>query len=252
MIICISKHSGGIFMEDFYANPDKEIVIKANGRTYLRHAIKTHFITPNEDYIEIMRRYVSPIYESGDVVSISEKIIAVCQNRVLDMKDIQLSWWARFLCRFVHMTPAGEAVGNPYKMQLAINLAGLPRILFAAACAALTRPFGIKGVFYMVAGHGIAGIDGFCTDAFEWYLTKGVLVPDKPYEVCDDIRNQLGMSCMIVDANDLDVTILGHSDNIGYTKAELKAMIRDNPAGQGSEMTPLILIRPCRAPGTSR
>jgi len=159
------------------------------------------------------------------------------------MKEIKIGWWARFLSRFVHMTPAGESVGNPYKMQIAIRLAGLPRILFAAAVAALTRPLGIRGMFYRIAGHGIAGIDGFCADAFDWYLSKGVLVPDKPDEVCDEIKAQLGVHCMVVDANDLDVEILGHSTGIAHARPMLKALIRDNPAGQGGEQTPLILIR---------
>lgn len=231
-------------MDTFYANPDKQVTIVVNGRAFYRHAIETHFITPGEDYLEIIRFYVSALYQPGDILSISEKVIALCQNRILEMSDIKLSFWAKFLSRFVNMTPAGESVGNPYKMQIAINLAGLPRILLAAACAALTRPFGIKGVFYMVAGHGIAGIDGFCADAFDWYLTKGVLVPDKPSEVCREIETKLGIACMIVDANDLGVTILGHSDRLGFSEAELMGMLRDNPAGQGSERTPLVLIRP--------
>lgn len=231
-------------MEGYHANPDKRVEIDVQGRKYLRHAIKTHFITPNEDYIEIVQKYVSPLYQAGDVLSISEKVIALCQNRVLDQKDIKVSWWAKFLSRFVKMTPAGESVGNPYKMQIAIDSAGLFLVLLGAAAAAVTRPFGIKGMFYRVVGHGVAGIDGFCTDAFDWYLTKGVLVPDKPTDVCNDICSKLGIHCMIVDANDLDVEILGYSTGIPYSKADLKALIRDNPAGQGSEQTPMVLIRP--------
>ncbi|MBT9154256.1 MAG: hypothetical protein DDT39_00925 [Firmicutes bacterium] len=231
-------------MDAFYANPDKQVAIAVNGRTFFRHAIRTHFVTPREDYLEIIRFYASALYQPGDILSISEKVIALCQNRILEMSEIRLSFWARLLSRFVNMTPAGESVGNPYKMQIAINLAGLPRILLAAACAAITRPFGIKGVFYMVAGHGIAGIDGFCADAFDWYLTKGILVPEAPSEVCREIKAKLGMDCMIVDANDLGVTILGHSDIINFSRVELMAMLRDNPAGQGSERTPLVLIRP--------
>jgi len=237
-------------MGELYANPDKKIDILCDGKTYLRHAIKTHFVRPNEDYLELVRQYVSPMYQARDILSISEKVVSLCQGRIMDMQDIKISWWARFLSRFVHMTPAGESVGNPYKMQIAINLAGLPRILLAAAIAAVTRPFGIKGMFYRIAGHGIAGIDGFCADAFDWYLTKGILVPDRPEAVCDEIKAVLGIDCMIVDANDLDVEILGHSRGIGYSRAELKALIRDNPAGQGGEQTPLILIRPSRSEAT--
>ena len=125
-------------MDMFYANPDKQVVITINGNTFFRHAIKTHFIAPREDYIEIIRLYAEALYQQGDVLAISEKVIALCQNRILEMSEIRLGFWAKFLSRFVKMTPAGESVGNPYKMQIAINLAGLPRILLAAACAALT------------------------------------------------------------------------------------------------------------------
>lgn len=60
---------------------------------------------------------------------------------------------------------------------------------------------------------------------------------------CNEIKEVLGVSCMIVDANDLSVEILGHSSDINYENKYLKAMIKDNPAGQGRELTPLVLIR---------
>ena len=48
---------------------------------------------------------------------------------------------------------------------------------------------------------------------------------------------------MIVDANDLGREILGKSVDIELNDDELKEIIKDNPAGQGRELTPLILIR---------
>lgn len=228
---------------EFKANPNKNVEIQVGDKTFLRHAIRTHFVSEKEDYIEVVDKYVSPLYEEGDIVSISEKIIAMCQNRVLNKKDIKLSFWAKFLSRFVNVTPAGESVGNPYKMQIAINNAGILRILFAAACAAIGKLFGIKGVFYKIAGNGVSGIDGFCRDAFDYYLDKGILNPDKPNEVCDEIKEKLGINCMIVDANDLGVEILGKSSSINYSEEELKGMIKDNPAGQANQQTPMILIR---------
>ena len=230
-------------MNTFYANPNKQIKIEVNGKTFARHAIKTHFVTPQENYLEIIKSYASPLYQPGDILSISEKVISICQNRIIDIKEVKLGFWAKFLSQFVLKTKAGWSVGNPYKMQVAINLAGLPRILFAAACAALTKPLGIKGLFYKVAGNGISDIDGFYGGAFDWYKTKGILGPHKPNKVCDEIQTKLGITCMIVDANDLGIKILGCSKNVGYSHEELKAMIKDNPAGQDNEQTPLILVR---------
>lgn len=228
---------------EFYANEGKKLEINANGKIYLRHAIKTRYIKQGESYIDIFKQYVLPIYEEGDIVASSEKIISLCQNRVIKKQDIKIGFWAKFLSKFVHVTPAGEAVGNPYKMQIAIMLCGRIKVIFAAILAGIGKVFGKKGVFYKIVGQQVAGIDGFCDDAFEDYLEMGILNPENPKEVCNEIKEKLGISCMIIDANDLGQEILGYSNDIKMSKEELKAMIKDNPAGQGSQQTPLILIR---------
>ena len=61
---------------EFIANEGKNVEIEVNGKTYLRHAIKTRFIKQGESYIEVFREYALPIYEDGDIISSSEKIIA--------------------------------------------------------------------------------------------------------------------------------------------------------------------------------
>ena len=66
-------------MNDFYANPGKKVSIEVGGATYVRHAIKTHFVTPGESYIALVRQYVSPLYQEGDILSLSEKIVALCK-----------------------------------------------------------------------------------------------------------------------------------------------------------------------------
>ena len=48
---------------------------------------------------------------------------------------------------------------------------------------------------------------------------------------------------MIVDANDFGQVILGKSKDIKIEDNKLIQMIKDNPAGQAREKTPLILIR---------
>ena len=51
---------------EFFANEGKNVEIEVNGKTYLRHAIKTRFVKQGENYIDIFKEYVSPIYEEGD------------------------------------------------------------------------------------------------------------------------------------------------------------------------------------------
>ncbi|MEI3262475.1 MAG: hypothetical protein V8S11_11680 [Flavonifractor plautii] len=68
---------------DFYANEGKAVTIGANGKTYARHAITTHFVQVGENYIDLLERDVIPVYQPGDILSASEKVIALCQGRVV-------------------------------------------------------------------------------------------------------------------------------------------------------------------------
>ena len=62
--------------------------------------------------------------------------------------------------------------------------------------------------------------------------------------VCDEIEAATGVQAMIVDANDLNIEILGKASSVNLDDETLKGLIRDNPAGQSRELTPFILIRP--------
>ena len=216
-------------------------MIEVDGRNYARKPIKIHFVTPGEDYVELAKNYVLPEYKEGDILFISEKIISICQNNIIYKKDMKLSFWAKTLSKFVNVTPAGEAVGNPYKMQYAINTAGLPRILFAAFCGAVGKILKKKGWFYIVAGNGINGVDGFTGEAFDVYKDMGIPLPKEPDKVCQNIEDGTGIPCVLVDANYIGVEILGRSNNVSEDNETLKKIIKDNPAGQGAECTPFVL-----------
>ncbi|HBN81449.1 MAG TPA: F420-0--gamma-glutamyl ligase [Ruminococcaceae bacterium] len=219
--------------------------VTVNGTEYKRYAIQTHFVERGESYLDLIAKYVVPLYEPGDILSMSEKIISMCQNNIVEKKDVKVGFWARFLSKFASSNDHGIAMDEPYKLQLAINLAGLPRILLAAFCSAVTKLFGIHGVFYKIAGHGIDGIDGFYMgSSFELYHDIALLNPREPEKVCNEIQQQLGVDCLLVDANDLSVVVFGKSDSLAQTPNEdLIALIKDNPAGQSDELTPLILIK---------
>lgn len=218
---------------------------EVDGGRFERYAVKTHFVERGEDYVEVMRRYVSPLYREGDIVTMSEKVISMCQNNTVEMKDVKPGFWARFLSKFATHNNNGIAMDEPYKLQLAINLKGLPLILWASFCGAVARVFGKRGVFYKIVGQDVAGIDGFYShSAFETYHTLAVLNPREPEKVCRDIYEALGISCMLVDANDIAVEVLGISPDLeGRPHAFLAELIRDNPAGQDDELTPFVLIR---------
>ena len=47
-----------------------------------------------------------------------------------------------------------------------------------------------------------------------------------------------------MDANDIDQNQLGKCDDFPLTDDQIQDAMKDNPSGQGGELTPLILIRP--------
>ncbi len=221
--------------------------VRTRDQTFERLALQTHFVNRGESYIDLVSKYAVPLYEDKDILSISEKIISMCQNNIVEKKDVKLGFWAKFLSKFAKFDAHG-GVGHPYKMQLAINIAGLPRILFACFCAAVMKLFGKKGVFYDIAGHDINGIDGFIDgSSFEVYSDIALLNPVNPNKVCDEIYEKCGVKSMIVDANDFGVNILGKTKELeNYTTDYLASLIADNPAGQSDERTPFILIKPVK------
>ena len=78
------------------------------------------------------------------------------------------------------------------------------------------------------------------------YVNYGILNPENPNGVCNEIEDKLGIPCMIVDACDLSVAVLGKSHSLSLEDTTLAEIVRDNPAGQGDECTPIILIRPVK------
>ena len=226
-------------------NENKQLLRTVDGVTYERYAIPTRFVNIGDDYIEFMREFAAPHMQEGDFLSISEKIIALCQKRIVYREDIHPGFWAKLLCKFVRVTPAGPGAGTPYKMQLIIMLCGLPRVLFAAACSAITKLFGKKGVFYKVCGHDVDGIDGLIDYdiSYKEYVNYAILNPENSTGVCNEISQAMGFPCMIVDACDLSVSVLGKSQDLKLSDETLAEIVRDNPAGQGDQCTPIILIR---------
>ena len=228
---------------EFKALDGKNVEIDVNGEKYLRHAVKTHYIQLGESYIDVIKKYVSPIYEEGDIISISEKIISLCQKRIVYKKDVKVTKLAKFLSKFAMRSDAGVGVDNPYKMQFAIDLCGRLKVIWAALAGGFCKIFGKRGVFYEIVGPEVSGLDGFYGNVFEDYANFGIRIPENSTGVCNEIYEKLGIKAMIVDANDFNVEILGKSDAITNSDEELKKMVKDNPAGQVKTLTPIVLVR---------
>ncbi|MDL2224844.1 coenzyme F420-0:L-glutamate ligase [Eubacteriales bacterium OttesenSCG-928-M02] len=225
------------------AHKGKQIDREVNGEVFLRYPVKTHFIKVGEDLNQVLTHYVGEEYREGDIISLSEKIVSVCQENIVRKSDMKISRLAKFLSRFASKDPSGIGVSNVYKMQMAINLCGRLKVIWAAFASGVTKLFGKRGVFYTIVGEEIAGLDGFYSDAFPEYGEFGILLPKEPDKTCNKLYEDLGMLAIIVDINDFDAKILGKGDAVPYDMPTLREIMLDNPSGQGSELTPIVLIR---------
>lgn len=224
---------------------DRGEIAGANGRRYSRYAIQTHFIERGEDQAALVERYVKPLWKPGDLLSFGAKVMAMCVESVKTREEVKPGFWANFLWRFAGINHTGVGMHEPYKLQLVIDMCGLPRVLLAAFLSAVTRPFGVHGLFYKVCGKGVGGIDGFYfRSSFEIYKNLALINPDNPDELCDGLEKATGIPVVLMDANDLQRDQLGKSKGCPLTDEEIQDAMRDNPSGQGDELTPFILIRP--------
>lgn len=229
-------------MDELKSNPGKNLVIKINGASYSRLPIKTHLITQDDNISAVVAKYVQPQLQANDILFISERIIAITQGRAFPIQNIKPSGLAKILVKFVHKSPYGIGLGSIWTMELAIREAGACKIIFAAVISAITKIFGIKGLFYKIAGNNINAIDGPCDYTLPPYNKYAKLGPKDPEKVAQELSKQLGLEVVIIDANDLGVAILGKSF-LEISDDFCKQVFRDNPLGQSNEQTPLCLVR---------
>lgn len=228
---------------EVYHNPGKKPVIRVSSQVWLRHAVRTHFIQVGEDYLGLIRQYVLPVYQPGDLVAVSEKAAALCQGRVIRREEIHITGLARLLARCVHQTPAGPGMGLPLKMQFALDLLGRRKVLWAAVRAGLDKLRGVRGTFYRLLGPEVRGLDGFYGRDNPAYADLGIRIPADPEGLCDQVYRETGVLSFLVDANDLGAELLGKAAAIQEPPELLTALVADNPAGQGCQQTPFLLLR---------
>ena len=121
--------------------------------------LKTSLLVPGDDIVEVAQAALEAAglhAQPSDILAICESPLAITQGRIIDIDHVRPGIPARVLCRLFDFD---SSLCNPYAFQVAIGLAGLPRILLALAVAIPSRLFGRQGDFYRVAGRQVAWID---------------------------------------------------------------------------------------------
>ena len=222
-------------------NEGRALAVSLGGQVFARHPVRTHLVTATDDAAAVVARYAAPLGDDVALVAVSERMVAITQGRSYPMTQIRPGRLARFLVRFVTRPGYGIGLGTAQTLQLAIDEVGAPRILLAAAASALTKPFGIHGLFYRVAGPQAAAIDGPTSYTIPPYNQAATLGPSDPDGAARRIGAAIGQPVAIIDANDAGCNVLGRS--AGVDRVWVSRLFADNPLGQAREQTPICVVR---------
>lgn len=201
--------------------------------------VKTRILTDKDDVFAVMDEYVKDQIGPDDVVSIAESVLAIMQGRITRPEDLKPCLLARTLCLFV--APEGS-LASPFGMQSLMNVEGKWRVAGAFIAGAIMKALKKPGWFYRLGGEQAALIDDVTgtMPPFDKHIVYG---PEKPFEFVRELKRRLGCyGAIVADVNDLKrARIVGHTD--GMNPALVSHILIDNPFGNASQKTPIVIIK---------
>ena len=170
-------------------------------------------------------------------IALAESAVAITQRRAVLPESVRPGFWARLISRF----PAKHgSLATPPAMQLAIQEAGLPRILLGCLAAAVGKLIGRKGYFYLVAGRELALIDDIAGTMWP-YERHIVLGPKEPGKIVAAIKRACGAEAVIADVNDIKCVDILAATSKEAARAAGEALV-DNPFGNDDQQTPVVVF----------
>ena len=217
--------------------PKEVFEIPINNR-YKAFAIKTDLLGCFDDPVNTVIEYCKGIVEENDILTIGESPLAIMQNRYIAPQNLEYSLFSKALCYFFHPT---SSLATACGMQLLINRIGVTRITFALIFGFLFKLVGVKGIFYRLTGSESSLIDDISgtVTPYDKSIVMGPLNADL---FCKEVSNYLNIDVAVVDVNDLGGVKVLASSNKTINKILTRNLI-SNPAGNGDEKTPIVLIR---------
>jgi len=223
---------------DSQKQKSKEVFEIPLNNKYNALAIKTDLLGCLDDPVNTVIEYCKGIVEKNDILTIGESPLAIMQNRYISPQNLKYSFFSKALCYFFHPT---SSLATACGMQLLINRIGITRITFALVVGFLFKLVGIKGMFYRLTGSESSLIDDISgtVTPYDKSIVMGPLNADL---FCKQVSNYLNVDVAVVDVNDLGGVKVLASSNKTVNKI-LKRNLISNPAGNGDEKTPIVLIR---------
>jgi hypothetical protein len=216
--------------------------VSVAGVEYSRLPVRTRWLDEADDLVLALKEHLE-MARPGDTIGVSEKVVILLTGQTVDVNTVQPGRLARMLSG--HVRPRGEharGLSVPEKMEYVIRTVGLWRIIAAAIGGALTRPMGMRGTFYRIAGPIARDVDGGPHTAYEHVLLPP-LETKVAQQICDDLERALDIGVSIVDLNDFGGSIRAVSPR-SLSAETLIAVLSDNPLGQHLTSTPFVIVRP--------
>ena len=173
--------------------------VRVDERDYLRLPVRTRWLTTADELVLSLKESLG-VAQLGDTVAVSEKLVVLLTGRALDIETMRPGWLARRLAGHVRCRTDSKGLSVPEKMEYVIRTIGSKRVVTAAIAGAVTRPLGIRGTFYRLAGSVARDIDGG-RPPYE-HLLFPPLDPSVAQQICLDLERALGIGVSIVDLND--------------------------------------------------
>ena len=215
----------------------KEVFEIPLNNKYKAFAIKTDLLGCFDNPVNTVIEYCKGIVEKNDILTIGESPLAIMQNRYNSPQHLIYSLLSKALCYFFHPT---SSLATACGMQLLINKIGVTRITLALFFGFLFKIVGIKGMFYRLTGSESSLIDDISgtVTPYDKSIVMGPLNADL---FCKEVSKYLNIDVAVVDVNDLGGVKVLASSNKTVNKI-LKRNLISNPAGNGDEKTPIVLI----------
>ncbi len=206
--------------------------------TNLVEPIKTHILGSLDDPIGVLKTYMPINCLPTDILTIGESPLAIMQGRYTDYRNVNPSLISKLICQAFHPT---SSLATASGMQTLINIYGPTRVIISWIIGGIFKLFGIRGMFYRLAGEQARLIDDI-TGTTPPYDKSIVLGPKDTQNFCIKAAQKLNINVAVVDVNDLGRVKIISSNNINNSEI-IKKSLTSNPAGNANELTPLVLIR---------
>lgn len=201
--------------------------------------VPTRILTDKDDIIDTVERYTKGKIGPDDVISVAESVVAITQGMAVRPEDLNISLAARICCRFI---PDYGSLASPHGMQALMDVEGTWHTVFALLAGFAGKLVGKAGLFYELGGYQAALVDDV-TGTMPPFDKHAVYGPKDPQDVVKRLKERLGcFGALIADVNDLKRSrVVGASEGLDGLKAA--NLLIDNPFGNASQKTPIVIIK---------